>query len=111
MSNKTLPASGDSIASDASGVMENGNLEKDQAASDRRIRARIAAYARHARCSGAEATSPARAAFLKQFETLVDPSGEMDPAERQRRAGIKRKEHMTRLALKSVESRRRKSSP
>lgn len=82
----------------------NGN------AAERSVRARIAALAKHASCDGKQATASARAAFLERFAREVDPDGRLEPEERQRRAGIKRREYMTRLALKSAQSRRRKSA-
>jgi len=77
--------------------------------SERVLRSRIAAYTRWAheadRCA---ATAPARRAFDVRFEREVDPDGVLTQAERQRRAESARKAYFTRLALKSVQARRRK---
>ncbi|TMC08296.1 MAG: hypothetical protein E6J41_13905 [Chloroflexi bacterium] len=52
------------------------------------------------------ATSPARAAFMRRFELEVDPAGKLDPRERSKRAEFARRAYMTRLALRSVATRR-----
>ncbi len=54
------------------------------------------------------ATSAARTAFLRRFELEVDPQGELEPAERARRAALSRRAYMARLALRSVAIRRAK---
>ena len=70
--------------------------------------ARIAAHEKWARCSDpAAATAAARRAFTDRFEQLVDPEGQLDPAERTRRAGHARRAHYQRLALKSAQARRK----
>jgi hypothetical protein len=74
-------------------------------AAERRLRARIGALARHSQ--GRTNTAPARAAFLKQLEDQVDPNRELSDAERQRRVVAARREHMSRMALKSARVRRR----
>jgi hypothetical protein len=53
-------------------------------------------------------TAPGRKAALDRFEREVDPDGTLDPKERALRAGQAKKAHMTRLALKSAQSRRRR---
>ena len=58
----------------------------------------------------AAATSPARAAFNKRFEDEVDPDRTMTPTERGRRAGSARKAYFMRLALKSAQARRTRTS-
>jgi len=55
-------------------------------------------------------TAPARAAFLDRFERAVDPEGALPPRERRRRAEHARKAYFARLALKSAQARRRRSS-
>jgi hypothetical protein len=75
----------------------------------RRLRARIAASARHAHTEGGEATAAARRAFLDRFERQVDPEGVLPPAERARRAGSARRAHFLRLALRSSQVRKRRS--
>jgi hypothetical protein len=74
-------------------------------ASERRQRARIAAFALHSQ--GKTSTAAATAAFLKRFEDQVDPQRLLSEAERQRRALAARRAHMARLALRSVRARRR----
>ena len=74
-------------------------------ASERRQRARIAAFALHSQ--GKTNTGPATAAFLKRFEDQVDPRRELSEAERQRRALAARRAYMARLALRSTRRHRR----
>lgn len=57
---------------------------------------RLGALATHSR--GRTNVGPARAAFLARFETEVDPAGELDAAERTRRAAYALRAHMSRLA-------------
>jgi len=71
--------------------------------SERRLRARLAAYSLHAQ--GGTSTTAATAAFLSRFERQVDPEGRLDPTERARRAQHALKAHMSRLALASVRRR------
>ena len=70
------------------------------------LRGRIGANALHARYDSKELTAPARAAFRNRFEREVDPAGELDPAERGRRARHALKEHMLRLSLASAKARK-----
>jgi hypothetical protein len=73
----------------------------------RSLRARLAAHESWAATADPSArTAPARAAFLDSFETQVDPDGVLDPADRARRAEHARKAHLTRMALKSAQTRR-----
>jgi hypothetical protein len=53
---------------------------------ERRIRSRIAAYAKHAQHDPRESTAPAVAAMFAKYEALADPQGTLDPTERRRRA-------------------------
>jgi len=74
---------------------------------ERSMRASIAANERWARTADRQdATAPARRALAARFENLVDPDGALPPGERARRAASARKAHMTRLALRSAQSRR-----
>jgi hypothetical protein len=66
---------------------------------------RIGAYARLSRHSATDATAPARAAFLKRFETQVDPGGLLPEGERLRRAAYARRAHFHRLARLSAIAR------
>ena len=63
----------------------------------------------HAKNDSREVTANAREAFLARFEREVDPDGTLDPAERIRRAEHARKAYFARLALKSVQARRRRA--
>jgi hypothetical protein len=70
---------------------------------NRRIAAEISwsrTYDRSAR------TRPAREAFLKRFETEVDPDGTMPPEERRRLAEHAKRAYMLRLAKRAVAARR-----
>lgn len=69
------------------------------------LRGRAGAYAQQAKNDTRETTAAGRSAFLKTFETRVDPDGVLEPAERQRRAMAERKKHFTLLALKSAQAR------
>lgn len=51
-------------------------------------------------------TRPARQAFLKRFETEVDPNGELQPDERHRRAEHALRAYMLRLAQRAVAARK-----
>jgi hypothetical protein len=74
---------------------------------DASLRGRIAAHERWAHTADRRAaTAPARRGLEARFEREVDPSGELDPAERARRVDAKRKAHFARLALLSARSRR-----
>ncbi|NJD65648.1 MAG: hypothetical protein FIB00_10455 [Chloroflexi bacterium] len=64
-----------------------------------------------ARHSPDELTAHARAGFLARFEREADPDGVLDPAERARRADALKRAHMARLALASVQARRRRTMP
>lgn len=72
-------------------------------------RARIGAYALHARYDAAWLTAPARAAFFDKFERQVDPEGLLPPAERARRAEAALKAHMLKMAYASAKARRRRA--
>lgn len=78
--------------------------------SQRTLRARLAAYAMHARHDGRQITANARKAFVERFEREVDPDGALPVAERRRRAEHAMRAHMTRLALRSAQARRRHST-
>ncbi|GIJ50001.1 hypothetical protein Val02_68870 [Virgisporangium aliadipatigenens] len=75
--------------------------------SDRALVARQAAHTRWARCDDPKAaTAPARKGFLARFEREVDPDQTLDPAERARRAEHAMRAYMTRMAMRSSQSRR-----
>ena len=75
---------------------------------ERTLRARLAAHSLHAQVNSRDHTEPARRAFMDRFEDEVDPNRVLPNAERQRRAEQAKKAYFTRLALKSVQSRRRR---
>lgn len=68
------------------------------------LRARMGAFALHAKRSTRETTEAARAAFAAKFEVQVDPDGVLPEAERQRRATAARRAYMTGLRLKQAKS-------
>ena len=82
-------------------------MTREPAASERALRARLAAHSLHARVADPAAhTAPARRAFLDRFEREVDPAGLLPTKERQRRAEHARKAYFLRLALASAKARR-----
>ncbi len=76
-------------------------------AAERKLRARLAAHAMHAR-HGLETSSPGTAAFLRKFEVEVDPERELDEAERQRRAKAALRSHMAGLRLRQLTADRKR---
>jgi hypothetical protein len=54
---------------------------------------------------------PAHVAFRRRFENLVDPEGQLDPAERSIRADRARRAHMLTLAARSAEVRKKAATP
>ena len=76
-------------------------------ASERTLRARLAAHTLHSQVDPTEHTAPARRAFLERFYDEVDPDRELPEAERERRAEHAKKAYFTRLALKSAKARRK----
>jgi hypothetical protein len=78
---------------------------------ERRLRAELAAHASWAQTSDPSArTKPARDAFFARFLNDVDPDRVLPEAERNRRAESSRSAYYSRLALLSVQARRRKAS-
>lgn len=73
---------------------------------ERSLRARIAAHVMHSKNDAKAVTAKARAVFLDRFEREVDPDGELDAAERARRAEHAKRAYFTRLAMKSAQARR-----
>jgi hypothetical protein len=73
---------------------------------ERTLRARAAAHAKHATHDPKAAMARARAAFLASFEQQADPDRVLPPLERQRRAEQLRRAHYARLALASAKARR-----
>jgi hypothetical protein len=84
----------------------SGRLSPEQ----RSLRARMAAYAMHARYDSRQVTANARKAFLDRFEREVDPDSVLPIHERRRRAESAKRAHMTRLALRSAQARRKRTT-
>lgn len=75
---------------------------------ERVLRARTAAHTSWANTADRSArTAPGRAGLMKRFEQQVDPDHQLSEADRVRRAESLYKAHFARLALKSVQARRR----
>jgi hypothetical protein len=71
------------------------------------INKRIAAEISWARTYDRSArTRPAREAFLKRFETEVEPDGTLPPQERRERADHAKRAYMLQLAKRAVASRK-----
>ena len=70
------------------------------------LRARMGAYAMHAKHDPRETTRAGRKAFLARFERLVDPEGVLPAEERARRVEAARHAYFTKLALASSRARR-----
>ena len=68
---------------------------------------RIGAAVTHSRWDARDLTAAATEAQLARFDRQVDPDGTLPAEERERRAKAALRAHMTRLALRSVEARRR----
>src|SRR6266511_4348431 len=75
---------------------------------ERSLRARLAAYAMHARHDARRTSANGRAAFLARFEREVDPDGRLDPEERRRRAEQARRAYFAWLSLAAAKVRRAK---
>ena len=80
----------------------------DVSPGEQSLRGRLAAHILHARRDPRQTTANARAAFLARFEREVDPTGELDPTERRRRAEHARRAYFVRLSLAALEARRAK---
>lgn len=86
-------------------------MSDDLTPGERSLRASIAANVGWSECKDRSArTRPGRAAFLARFEKEVDPSNELPPEERAKRAANARSAYFKRLALKSAKARRRAAS-
>lgn len=72
--------------------------------------ARIAALTRWSREDARAGTAKARERWARRFSVQVDPNGELDPAERSRRAHRAMRAHMLKLAVKSAKARGRGAS-
>ena len=85
---------------------------RDVKATMRRLRARKAAYAMHAKHGHDEVArkglEAARRAFFERFVDQVDPRRELPEEERLQRAKAAQRAHMIDMALKSIKARQRK---
>lgn len=80
------------------------------ATTESRLRSQIGALESWARTENRSArTLAARIAAWDRFEKQVDPEGKLPPATRAKMAECARKAHFKRMALKSVEARRRRA--
>jgi hypothetical protein len=79
-------------------------------AADRRVIARIAGLTNAARHDAAEMTAPARSGFLARFEREADPEGVLTPEERERRATLLLRAHMSRLGRKASKKKARQAT-
>ena len=70
---------------------------------------RIGAFAQQARNDTRETTEAARRAFKNSFLDEVDPEGKLPEGERQRRAEAARRAWYSRLAMKSAQSRQKRT--
>jgi hypothetical protein len=77
---------------------------------ERSNRARVAAFTMHSRHDVRETSKPGRDAFLKRFETEVDPQGRLEPEERMRRAVAARRAYFSKLGAKSARARQERRS-
>jgi hypothetical protein len=73
-------------------------------------RARIGAYAQHAKHDVRDTTRAGLEAASARFLDEVDPEHVLPEAERQRRAAAARRAHMLKLAWRSAEVRRQRSA-
>ena len=78
----------------------------DSGASDRSLRAKIAAHARWAQSDPDEASRAARRRIEARFLAEADPAGVLSASERARRADHLKKAYFTGLARKSARVRR-----
>ena len=78
--------------------------------SERRLRSQAAAHKSWAQTTDRSArTNKARQAAEGRYEKLVDPEGKLPVAVRAKMAESARKAHFRKMALKSVEVRRRRA--
>jgi hypothetical protein len=78
---------------------------------ERKLRASIAAHTSWARTADPSARAAKGAeGLLARFEAELDPTGQLAPHERRRRAEHLRAAHMKRLALRSAQTRRARAA-
>jgi hypothetical protein len=94
---------GDDVSSNRKPLMTNVHSRQSQ-------RGRMGGLAKAAKYDTREATAAARAAFLRTFEDAADPEGQLESAERERRAISLRKLHFARLSYASALKRGRQAS-
>lgn len=76
---------------------------------ERKLISRSGGYARAAKHDSRTVLEPARQAWVSKWEREVDPSLELDPAERARRAKAAMRAYMTELARRSARARRKRA--
>lgn len=75
----------------------------------RSANARIAALTLHSQVDSRQHTVRARRGAFARFEAQVDPEGVLAPEERERRARLAQRAHMSRIAMLSAQRRRLKT--
>ncbi len=71
----------------------------------RRLRAKAAGLALHAKYGSDEISARARRGFYARFAAQVDPDGTMPAAERERRAEAAMRAHMSSLSYRAARKR------
>lgn len=71
----------------------------------RTLRARVAAFAKHAKHDPADDCAKARAALWGRYERRVDPTGDLPEEERHRRARSAMRADLARRALMATKAR------
>jgi hypothetical protein len=74
----------------------------DPDAARRRLAARIGGIALHLRHDSNAIAARARAGLFAKFERMADPDGRLTPEARAKKAKLLLRQHMSRLALKSL---------
>lgn len=77
----------------------------DPGAVRRRLAARIGGIALHLHHDSNAIAARARAGLFAKFERMADPEGMLDRETRLKRAKMLMRQHMSRLALKSIQKR------
>ena len=93
---------------DASGIDRRTKDHYD--ATRRRLAARIGGIAVHLRHDSNAIAARARAGLVAKFERMADPDGRLTPEARAKKAKLLLRQHMSRLALKSIRKRTRRTA-
>ena len=81
-------------------------MSEHLSAEERRLRAKIAAHAAHAKHGSAKLLEAANAKNKAKYDDQVDPDRLLDPAERAKRAAAARSADMTRLSFLAAKARK-----